>query len=195
MLPPRKFTLLDGLILIAATAPGILSLRAIRPEVGFWPRHWTTPETVQLVVALVALVLPCVLTWTLALPVLRLYRPHPPARRLSRQPGMVASAAVALALALTALAIGAGILLKIAQADPISWPKGERDWLAMAVEVLAVFSPLVALAVAGAWASLVLGGRWRAERDWIDRAGRTLGVVWMLAGFALSVYGISQFLL
>ena len=34
-------------------------------------------------------------------------------------------------------------------------------------------------AVAGAWLVLVVSGRWRPERGWIDRFGRVLGVLWL----------------
>jgi hypothetical protein len=44
---------------------------------------------------------------------------------------------------------------------------------------LDLYSP----AVAGAWLALALSGRWRPERDWLDRAGRVLGVCWIVAPF------------
>ncbi len=37
------------------------------------------------------------------------------------------------------------------------------------------------LVVAGSWLALILAGRWRPERNWLDRAGRTLGWFWILA--------------
>jgi hypothetical protein len=42
---------------------------------------------------------------------------------------------------------------------------------------LDLYSP----AVAGAWLALALSGRWRPERDWLDRAGRALGVCWIVS--------------
>jgi hypothetical protein len=30
------------------------------------------------------------------------------------------------------------------------------------------------------WITLALTGRWRSERSWIDRAGRLIGVVWLI---------------
>jgi hypothetical protein len=35
-------------------------------------------------------------------------------------------------------------------------------------------------AVCAAWTVLWLAGVWRAERSWIDRTGRVLGVYWVL---------------
>jgi hypothetical protein len=36
-------------------------------------------------------------------------------------------------------------------------------------------------AVLSAWTVLLLGGRWRTERSWIDRSGRALGLCWIAA--------------
>jgi hypothetical protein len=35
-------------------------------------------------------------------------------------------------------------------------------------------------AVGAAWTVLWLAGVWRAERSWIDRTGRVLGIYWIL---------------
>jgi hypothetical protein len=42
------------------------------------------------------------------------------------------------------------------------------------------FQPVILPAsVALAWVVLLLSGRWRAERSWIDRSGRIVGVCWL----------------
>ena len=38
------------------------------------------------------------------------------------------------------------------------------------------FGPMIACV----WINLWLGRRWRPERSWVDRAGRVLGIFWML---------------
>jgi hypothetical protein len=38
----------------------------------------------------------------------------------------------------------------------------------------------VAVAVAATWITLAIVGRWRPERTWDDRLGRSLGVVWIV---------------
>ena len=35
------------------------------------------------------------------------------------------------------------------------------------------------LAVTVAWSMLALGGRWRSEPSWLDRAGCLLGLAWV----------------
>jgi hypothetical protein len=36
------------------------------------------------------------------------------------------------------------------------------------------------LAVTVAWSMLALSGRWQSEPTWLDRAGRTLGLAWVV---------------
>jgi hypothetical protein len=104
--------------------------------------------------------------------VLRLRRPRPGLRRLSRQPGAVACAAATAAMALGGVVVGARLLFVEAALNSdmrMIW-SGFQVWI----------SP----AVMAAWAALILGRRWRGERSWIDRAGRLCGFYWI----ALSVY-------
>jgi hypothetical protein len=52
---------------------------------------------------------------------------------------------------------------------------------------------LVGGAVASVWIVLWLSGTWRAERSWIDRAGRALGIYWITIsvffGWAFFLWG------
>jgi hypothetical protein len=52
---------------------------------------------------------------------------------------------------------------------------------------MAAFSAPCGCTVAAIWLLLVLSGRWRPERSWIDRLGRLLGVVWIAVAIAVSV--------
>ncbi len=45
-----------------------------------------------------------------------------------------------------------------------------------------------------AWTTLALAGRWRSEASWIDRSGRVLGVVWILAFLADRFYWLMRLL-
>ena len=41
------------------------------------------------------------------------------------------------------------------------------------------------LGVLMAWLTLLVCGRWHAERSWVDRLGRAMGLYWIVAAFAL----------
>jgi hypothetical protein len=43
-----------------------------------------------------------------------------------------------------------------------------------------IVAQLVAFALAGAWLTLALSGRWRSAHDWVERLSRALGLAWFL---------------
>jgi hypothetical protein len=54
------------------------------------------------------------------------------------------------------------------------------------IELTTMYSPIIiGLAVLTSWTTLLVGCRWRAERSWIDRIGRMLGVYWIATGLAM----------
>src|SRR5947209_1686828 len=83
-----KFTLLDAMVLIAATAFGLAismgNLRAMSPAL---------PPVIRALLAIV----PCAGTWTIALALLYLRRPRPSIHDISRRPGSLACGAAMLA--------------------------------------------------------------------------------------------------
>ncbi len=179
----RPFTLLDAMILVAATAAALPAVQMIGIGIGIvGPGDNLVDELVAFVAAgefrelgalLTYLPVPVGAAWTVALIPLRLRRPRPPWRRLARQPGLAAASAATLALA------PLGLVLAWA------WTvKGLAAFFAGDLELpLFLFGPtLVGAAVLGSWSTLVLGRRWRAERSWIDRLGRALGVYWIAMG-------------
>jgi hypothetical protein len=90
---------------------------------------------------------------TLAVLVLRLRKPRPSWSHLLRQPGFWGCAApVVAALVMPALGVYLGV-----------WPV-----------------VIVPGSVMAAWAALALGRQWRYERSWVDRAGRVIGVSWII---------------
>ena len=103
----------------------------------------------------------------MALLLLRLRRLRPRLRRLFRQPGAVACAVVMLAVPLDAPWM---VLI---------FNTGYWDtYNAANIIVNHVGGGYVVL---GCWSTLALSGRWRAEPSWIDRAGRIIGVAWIVA--------------
>ncbi|HEV3163064.1 MAG TPA: hypothetical protein VGZ22_03405, partial [Isosphaeraceae bacterium] len=113
--------------------------------------------------------LPFLAAWTPALLLLRLRKPRPRLGRIARQPG-----AVACAVATTAMTIVALWILAL-------WAAGVSGRVLHASVLFVNYSQLVGFAVVGGWASLALGGRWRQEPSWIDRAGKLAGAAWIVA--------------
>ena len=163
----RPLTGLDALILLAGTLGGIAGLR---PHMWFvnLRSSWLSPDEPlrETILTLLRSSSPLLLGWTIAWALIRLAPPRPPLRRLARQPGSVACG-VAL------LVGGVEVIMQwltLLNADLMS---------SLVSDGAARLSAEIAPAVLGAWATLRLGGCWRAERGWVDRAGRALGWSWL----------------
>jgi hypothetical protein len=64
--------------------------------------------------------------------------------------------------------------------QPGLWATGGVVLGAASMLTLGYFQPVIFPAsVALAWLGLVLSGRWRAERSWLDRSGRIVGACWL----------------
>jgi hypothetical protein len=171
---PRRFTIADGMVLVAATAVGSLMTRAYMP--GFYRmmgfssfRSFADPTGLKRSFSWAFGPPSCmVAAWMVAAIPLRLRRPSPGRRGLSRQPGFVACAAAAGSLA-------AGLLWVWSMRHRPGFQRPdsfEQAWLST--------THWTASAVAGAWLTLLLNRRWRAEPSWIDRFGRLLGLYWIV---------------
>ena len=183
----RRFTLVDGMILVAASAVALVIFRTIVEAPHAIEMFWTR---------ILAATFGVLFAGTPTLLFLRLRHPRPTLHRLSRQPGFVASLTGSAILALGLLAIGFFGLLRVAhrllpvrpgvrlsQADP-SW------WLSVIFHFDAVVGP----AVIAAWLLLALSGRRRPHRGWLDILGRVTGVVWIVL-FALRCWASLAYLL
>jgi hypothetical protein len=169
----RRFTLLDAMVLVAATAVGLAWARANRASMAALIAWQALPgrptASFSLSIRLPNNVLPFLAVWTVALLAVRLGRPSPRYRRLVRRPGFAACYAVVLGLVIVAVEV-----------IP-NWAVTPTCYLTTQAG-----SP-PATVLAGAWLTLALGGGWRRDRrrDWIEIAGRALGAGW-LAVFAVS---------
>jgi hypothetical protein len=172
---PRRFTLIDAMVLIAAAA---IALVLMRPVLQGMPSVVHSPtDVLHLGMSVCILIEPLALTWSLALGLLRLRKPRPRLRRVFRQPGMAACTATFSSNIMFIL-----ILLIIASIHYFSLRRfafgeffqftDDDAWL--------VLMSFTGWAVCGAWTVLWLAGAWRAERSWMDRTGRVLGVYWIL---------------
>jgi hypothetical protein len=158
--PTRKFTLLDAMILIAATAAGLALVRSTPP----YGRKLSWNESPAIVVIPV-LFLGC---WTVALLAIHLRRPRPLLRHLGRRPGFIAVSTASITVALFGCWVF--VLRKV---------QGEGRYSGFWVDMALIGVACTGFAVAGGWLTLGLGGRCRPERTWIDRAGRAEGFSWL----------------
>jgi hypothetical protein len=176
---PRRFTLLDGMVLVAATAVGFSGVNAfVREIVG--EDLSSILRVIQSKVmwresalALLLCALPVLAAWTLALIPLRLLKPRPRSHRLAREPGLMAG---------LSFAITTGFLAILAPI--IRFGIGADDWDHILRGTFMLMPAAVGVAVLASWTTLILSRRWRAEPSWIDRLGRAFGVFWVV--FALA---------
>jgi hypothetical protein len=93
------------------------------------------------------------------------------ARRLAGRPGMAMAVAVVLAMVVTAIRLPDLLILRTSPPQ-LHW----RGWW---LEFWFTVPRLAGFAVAVSWATLALGGRWRAGGGWLDRLGVLLGTIWI----------------
>jgi hypothetical protein len=74
-----------------------------------------------------------------------------------------------VAIAVAAFGVGSTLVFEIDLFDG-----NPADW-----QIAGLWTSRVGIAVAAAWLTLALNGRWCPERSWIDRSGRVLGVLWI----------------
>ena len=184
----RLFRLLDGMILVAAIAIGFAVLQLVSHATRSSPdKLWhellspAPPDDLLThcgkVVALSLLTMPLIATLTLALIPIRLLGTRPRFCQLARQPGMVAACTSSVAIAFVGLPVIIGAL-----SAGESW--GYVSQLLVTEEELGSVTVYGGLAVLISWMTLFAGGRWRAERSWVDRFGRAMGLYWIVTGFS-----------
>jgi hypothetical protein len=172
--PHRKFTLIDTIVLVAATAGGMALVRSSGREFKISADMEGWLWYAVLIRQGIGLSHYFLITWGPALLVIRLLPPRPMLRKVWRQPGTIACCATILAVSLQApifLVLVGGMdareaFLKGFLTD--SYFMGAQDIAAVVFSVL------------GSWLTLVLIGWWRPQPDWIDRLGRFLGFAWIV---------------
>jgi hypothetical protein len=175
---PRKITLTDAMVLVAAPALSLVMIRDYLSD----PRisrmlpldyTWSVSEWWIRGCLYVGILSPLAVSLSLALFILRLRQPRPEMRRLLRQPGMVASSATVI--------VGTLFVLKVFLSYYLVSPS-RPFWLLPLYDIWMRRLPWGGEVVAVAWIMLRLSGAWRSEPSWIDRAGRALGVYWIITG-------------
>ena len=116
---------------------------------------------------------PLAVALSLAMWILRLRQPRPSVRRLLRQPGMVATSATV---------IGISIFLVKALLTQYYHLQTSSTPMLPSYSLWFVRLPWNGEIVAVVWLLLWASGAWRNEPSWIDRAGRVLGIYWIISG-------------
>jgi hypothetical protein len=177
----RRFTLSDGMALIAATAAGFALSREWSRMNDRWNGaaiDWGLLPSLAPLSREVVLGWPAVTVVTAALVLLRLRPPRPRRRRLFAPPGVVACV-VATCVVVLDLADHAIRMIE----DYRQYPQAQHvaaRWYEVEMRAFStVASTSVGYAVAAAWIAMALARRWRPERSWIDRAGIVVGCLWI----------------
>ena len=184
MLPsiPRRFTLFDAMVLIAALAVALFPIRwNLMAWSWYFSGEWSASAVLKRGVEADALLCPLALTLSPALWVLRLRRPRPGLARVFRQPGMAASTATLVYELFFFTATLISLVLHYAFASlnnhHLFYSLNAVMWLWI---LPLCFTGILVLAV---WIVLWLSGAWRVEPSWIDRVGRILGIYWVANSF------------
>jgi hypothetical protein len=158
--------------MVAAAAVGVALSRSYygevmsvagsrRPPLDY--RAWVYSAT------LLALPFGAALAWC------RLRRPFRPTRRLAREPGSVALLALTVSIV--------AILINEILTGTLPGPPGTRfiggSWRPL-VSAGGMLATLSGPAICAAWLLQWLAAYWRPQPGWIDRAGRALGIIYIL---------------
>jgi hypothetical protein len=175
----RPFTLLDAMILVAATGGGIGFWRLLNMHEDITPTlsDYLHP-TLATMPFLYLTARPLILMGTIGFMIIRLRRPRVPWRRIMYQPGTVSSIAVL------------GFFSMYGVMDCAAWV-ATRSGLHRAdpmtgLDQLFAGAPSPAgFAVATSLVILALSKRWRHEHGWIDALGMVFGCYWALSALVV----------
>lgn len=185
--PQRLFNLMDAMVLVAATAAGLGIARGISDEL--WRLTNPLVRVGSIGPALLdaarwtVLAYPFLVAWTMALLLLtflpRRFRPIPddPLNR----PGTAACGAATIAISIGMVNLTALFLVAMARSGtPLNSRQIISDIIEATTHNIGVELGMPGLGVTVAWSMLALSGRWRSQPNWLDRAGRSVGLVWVV---------------
>lgn len=166
--PNRKMGVFDAMFLLGAVAVG---LSLARPAYSFVRSLPPSVPRLELIAQGSSVIFPIVAALTVSVLILGvrsscLYR-----KRFSMCPGVVGCAVAAVAFLLSALPLIPDVI------KAINGPYYRQ----MLINIWLFSSQWTGIAVLSAWTVLLLSGRWRSERSWIDRSGCVLGWCWIAA--------------
>jgi hypothetical protein len=188
----RPFGITDAMILVVAAAAA-LSVNRLNwlNFVEWWRQPLDAEDSIEHVLDLVT---PHLAAATIAMLVMRMRSPRPPLRRLARQPGTVACMVALSMLLVIAGWVGfttaTGRVFEFSEHIVKAGRHGEEASVGYPLypfsgRFFVVYGDRIGFAVAGAWFSLWLAGRWQPEPTWIDRLGRAMAWLWLILTLVL----------
>jgi hypothetical protein len=165
----RRFTLADGMILVAASAIGIALIRVSQASVPIFDSN----PAIEYLYA--SAWVPCL--WTASMVLVGVRGPCPGRRRLARSPGWMACLGASFGAMTLAVVNWAFYGLSRIAGGPSMWFLDLGNWVWLTTRALWAGPGLM---VAATWMTLAVGGRWRPERVWTERVGIALGAYWIL---------------
>jgi hypothetical protein len=173
---PRKFTLIDAMVLIAATAVALVPISFVCNDpdthLGLVDDGWPLWSIWLFAWELNMLMSALVITSSAAILFLRLRSPRPRFSRICRQPG--AAACLIILVATFYFFAQYGLLVCFYHAGGYEW--NEAVTLIRWESVRAALAGWVDISIPIVWLILWLGKFWRPEPSWIDRTGRVIGI-------------------
>lgn len=176
-MPKRSFTLLDVILLVAGAGIGswfarmlIVSELVVNPAPGRYAwATWIGASNLLM------------LGISLGIAGVRIRQPRPPIRRLGRQPGFLAEVAV---VSIVVLGTGLSVLDRMVFSGQI----GDETLVSHLLfgYLISIGGPWnVGFAVILAWVIGGLQGFRCGRADWVEWAGRFLGVLWLVLWLAI----------
>jgi hypothetical protein len=191
--PTSKLSLSDLMILILATGFGLgcyvmIDNSVYRGQRYFFglfqplPGVWSSATLIDRAAGFLSSMLPLFGLWTLAFPIIVWRRPRPTRHRSMRGPGMTACVSVLVGLLIALGVVGISFAMRRAIDGSITLPA--NFWSRGTLFDNAII--FAGVSVASAWVILFSTGRWHPRPEPIDRLGRALGGLWLLAALVFA---------
>ena len=187
----RRLTMADLMVLIAATGLGLGCFVFVDDNLyggarfvfGIFraPDAWDAATILNRAQGIFAMAMTAFGGWTLALPILACRRPRSIRIRLLRGAGLDACLAATSGLAAVGIAVSLALLARWSEGRTRLPPNFWGD--VPIVDAIFIFS---AVAVGSNWLVRLATGRWRPRPEILDRLGRFVGVLWLLAGLTFA---------
>jgi hypothetical protein len=194
----RRFQMTDAIVLIAATACGLAGCRFVKwstksglDDILLAAKNEPLLEASRiLALALIPIESIMLLSWTMAILLLRLRSAHPRRRVLWCQPGFLACVAAVFVFACKGADAVLNHAADISKAGPDLFFQSRNvpsfnfvlnDVLLSLFNFSSRIQVDISEAILLIWLVACAGGRCRPEPSWIDRSGRVLGAIWLCA--------------